>query len=155
MLAARVPAYGWRRLTNPDRWVGAYGNQRAELRLQAIFRSFSQSVQGLWSVSKERVPDIVLTVQKPDGGHLMIFDAKYRTSRSNVLDAMESAHIYQDSLRIASRRPEASLLLIPSGGGAAWLEDPTFQAEHRVGVHVLSPVADLTLPVLAERTLVI
>jgi hypothetical protein len=155
MLAATIPAYGWHRLTNPDRWVGAYGNQRAELLLQPTFRSSSQSRQGLWSVSKERVPDIVLTVQRPDGARLLIFDAKYRTSRSNVLDAMESAHIYQDSLRIASRRPEASLLLIPSGGSAAWLEDPAFHAEHRVGVHVLSPVADLTLPVLAERTLVI
>ena len=32
-------------------------------------------------------------------------DAKYRTSRVAVLDAMASAHIYQDSLRIGACRP--------------------------------------------------
>jgi hypothetical protein len=71
-----------------------------------------------------------------DGGdpRFVVFDAKYRASRANVLDAMSSAHIYQDSLRIGSRRPEASFLLVPCGGGAPWLEDAAFQAEHRVGV---------------------
>ncbi len=92
----------------------------------------------MWSVSRERVPDLVFTIESSDGVRFVVLDAKYRTSRLNVLDAMASAHIYQDSLRIGSRRPEASLLLIPSGGGAPWLEDPAFQADNRVGVHVLS-----------------
>jgi hypothetical protein len=69
------------------------------------------------------------------------------------LDAMGSAHIYQDSLRIGSRRPEASLLFIPSGGGANWLEDAAFQAEHRVGVCPLSPDGEEKLPALVTQLL--
>jgi hypothetical protein len=100
----------------------------------------------MWSVSKERVPDLVLTLQSAEGTRFFVFDAKYRTSRANVLDAMESAHIYQDSLRIGQRRPEASMLLVPSGGGAPWLEAPAFQMTHRVGVCVLTPDQDTSIP---------
>jgi hypothetical protein len=80
-----------------------------------------------------------------------VLDAKYRTSRVNVLDAMESAHIYQDALRMSDRRPAGSLLLVPRGGGAPWLEDVAFQAEHRVGVHALSPIGDNHLPALVRH----
>ena len=107
----------------------------------------------MWSISKERVPDLVLTMYDSKGVRFIVLDAKYRTSRPNVLDAMESAHIYQDSLRIGSRRPEASLLLIPSSGGASWLEDPAFQAEHRMGVHAFSPGGDLAIPLLIKQIL--
>jgi len=83
-----------------------------------------------------------------DGSDLrfVVFDAKYRASRANVLDAMASAHIYHDSLRIGLRRPEAAFLLVPSGGGTPWLEDAIFQAEHGVGVLPLSLDVDTALP---------
>ena len=109
----------------------------------------------MWSVSKERVPDLLFTIESSEGTCFVVLDAKYRTSRSNVLDAMASAHIYQDSLRIGSRRPEGSMLLIPSGGGAHWLEDPQFQSKHRVGVHVLSPRSASALPMLLTQSLII
>ena len=107
----------------------------------------------MWSVSGQRIPDLVLKVERADDLRFMVLDAKYRTSRSNVLDAMESAHIYQDCLRIGSRRPEGSLLIVPAAGGAGWLEDPSFQEEHRVGIHVLSPDSDTTLPGLVAGIL--
>jgi hypothetical protein len=151
MLAATMPAWGWRRLRNPDRWVGSCAGHRGELRLQPTFKSRSSSTENMWSVSKERVPDLVLSLNGPQGVHFLVLDAKYRTSRANVLDAMESAHVYQDSLRIGSRRPEATLLLIPSAGGANWLEDPVFQVEHRVGVHALSADGDRELPFLLKQ----
>jgi hypothetical protein len=107
----------------------------------------------MWSISKQRVPDLVLKVERAGDLRFVVLDAKYRTSRDSVLDAMESAHIYQDSLRIGSRRPEGSLLIVPSGGGAPWLEDPEFQTEHRVGIHVLSLELDTTLPGLVMELL--
>jgi hypothetical protein len=104
----------------------------------------------MWSISKERVPDIVLVLESRDATRFVVFDAKYRASRANVLDAMASAHIYQDSLRIGSQRPDATLLLVPSGGGAPWLEIQDFQAAHRVGVHPLSPNGS-AVPSVIER----
>jgi hypothetical protein len=137
LLRSKAPEWSWRRLG--DGWAGAHDGRRAELRLQPKFASRSENVAGPWSVSRERVPDLVLTVISDAGTRFVVLDAKYRTSRANVLDAMASAHIYQDSLRMGARRPEATLLLVPSGGGAPWLEAAAFQDAHRVGVHAFSP----------------
>jgi hypothetical protein len=145
-LAKALPDWNWRRLTLPHRWVGAHAGRSAELRMQPTFRSREHETEKMWSVSRERVPDIVLTVREPDTMRFVVLDAKYRAARANVLEAMESAHVYQDSLRIGSCRPEASLLLVPSAGGAPWLEDPTFQLEHRVGIHALSLDIEAKLP---------
>ena len=144
LLETTLPDWGWQR--SSDRWVGRSGDRRAELRLQPIFRSNPEELSQMWSISKERVPDLVLTVHAPEGTRFVVLDAKYRATRTNVLDAMTSAHIYQDSLRIGPRRPEASLVLVPSGGGAPWLEAPAFQATHRVGVCVLAPGRSEHLP---------
>lgn len=144
MLAAEAPEWKWQRVN--DRWVGNRCGQHAELLLQPTFPTRTAPRDGPWSISKERVPDIVLRVESADGAHFVVLDAKYRTSRAAVLDAMESAHIYQDSLRLGSRRPEASLLLVPAAGGASWLEDVEFHSTHRVGVHVLSPGDEPRLP---------
>ena len=68
-----------------------------------------------------------------------MLDAKWRVSHEGVLAAMQSAHIYQDSLRWGDQRPEVSLLLVPRGGGAAWLETAESVAEHRVGIATFAP----------------
>ena len=144
LLAAVLPAWNWQR--SSDRWVGRSSDRAAELRLQPTFRSSPEEIDGMWSISGERVPDLVLTVRSPESTRFVVLDAKYRVTRSNVLDAMTSAHVYQDSLRIGARRPEASLLLVPAGGGTPWMEAPTFQSTHRVGVCVLAPDRDLQIP---------
>jgi hypothetical protein len=146
LFAARMPAWGWHRLA--DRWVGAYNDSRAELLLQPKFPANNPGPGKMWSISRLRVPDFVLKVERAGDLRFLVLDAKYRTSRASVLDAMESAHIYQDSLRIGSRRPDGSLLIVPSSGGAGWLENPAFQEEHRVGIHVISPEIEASLPSL-------
>jgi hypothetical protein len=151
LLAAGMPAWGWHRL--PKRWVGSCHDRRAELLLQPTFPSYDSGAGKMRSISRQRVPDLVLKVERADDLRFVVLDAKYRTSRENVLEAMESAHIYQDSLRIGTRRPEGSLLIIPSGGGAPWLEDPKFQKEHRVGIHVLSLGIGSILPSLVTGVL--
>lgn len=122
-------------------WSGVHTDGRkATLLFQPKFSSWSVSGhRGARSLSGELRPDIVLLLG--DGGDLRfeVFDAKYRTTRSNVLDAMRSAHIYNDALRYHGRQPDSSVLLVPAGGGAPWLEDVNFRQLHRVGTRVLAP----------------
>jgi hypothetical protein len=151
LLTTTAPEWGWRRTKRPERWLGSLAGRRAILRLQPTFCSREDEVPGMWSVSRERVPDIVLAVESSDGERFVVLDAKYRTSRASVLDAMASAHIYQDSLRIGARRPDTSLLLIPAGGAAPWLEQPGFQELHRVGVFPFVPFGGVTLPPAISR----
>lgn len=121
------------------RLVGTSPSLRIEAWLQRRFRAGDGKAAGFRSISGVLVPDLLITVEAGDVRQMLVLDAKYRTSRSNVLDAMRSAHLYQDALRWNEDRPVASLLLVPRGGGAPWLEAPDFHAAHRVGVHVLSP----------------
>jgi hypothetical protein len=145
MLSTSLSHWEWRRPA-VDRWVATSGGRSLELTLQPTFRSFPHDSGSAFSISRQREPDIVLKAEGAEGGRFIVLDAKYRAAREHVLDAMASAHIYQDSLRLGGRRPEASLLLVPAGGGATWLEDPAFHVEHRVGVHPFAPGDQMALP---------
>ena len=83
----------------------------------------------------------------------LVLDAKHRASRANVLDPMASVHIDQDSLRMGATRPDASLLLVASGGDAPWLEQPTLHLDHQVGVHAISADDEIRLPAVVEAQL--
>jgi hypothetical protein len=110
-----------------------------KLYLQPRFPAFDQpSWHFFSSLSGERIPDIVLTYSSGITRRLFVFDAKYRTSRSGVLDAMLSAHLYHDSLRWDGIAPHRSLLLVPEGGGAPWLEKNDFIEKYNVGVFPLN-----------------
>ncbi len=98
---------------------------------QAPYRSFS-------SISRQRYPDIALTMRREGSEHFIVMDAKYRSSRSAVLDAMESAHLYRDSLRWRGRRPDCALLLVPRGGAVPLLESQQYRQDHSVGVVAIS-----------------
>jgi hypothetical protein len=107
--------------------------------LQAPFPAWDQpSASGFSSISGFRQPDIVLTVSNGSRRLCLVLDAKYRTSRDNLLDAMASAHLYHDALRVDRDRVCGALILVPKGGGARWLEDSQFQLNNRVGVFELS-----------------
>jgi len=148
LLTRATPDWHWRLDATALRWTGAWGTARCFLEYQRTFRSMAEGPTARRSISRQREPDLLLSVMGSDGSDLrfVVFDAKYRASRANVLDAMASAHIYHDSLRIGLRRPEAAFLLVPSGGGTPWLEDAIFQAEHGVGVLPLSLDVDTALP---------
>lgn len=149
LLRAALPSWQWELEPGRMRWAGRVGVRRATLSLQPTFGAYPANRSGRWSVSRERVPDMVLTAwSDPAGADLRfaVIDAKYRVSRAAVLDAMQSAHVYQDALRIGGARPGVSLLAVPASGGAPWLEDGAVQREHRVGVWVLSPQQGAELP---------
>ena len=125
--------------SNCVRLVGSGPDIRVEASLQRRFPSGGAEKSGLQSVSLQLQPDLLITVESGSERKMLILDAKYRTSRQNVLDAMRSAHLYQDALRWNGTRAACSLLLVPRSDGAPWLADASFQTAHRVGVHMLAP----------------
>ena len=120
------------------------GKPRIELLLQPTFPSGDRgSNSGFRSISGQREPDIVLACMEPgQASKWAVLDAKYRTGRSNILDAMSSAHIYRDALRWCEQRPQRAVLLVPRAGGAPWLEQPDFVHRHQVGVCALDSDTD-------------
>lgn len=152
-LASSTSTWDWTRMEDGRRWTASGPDSRIELTLQPTFRAWSETRGERWSVSRQREPDIVLTVTKGDASRFVVFDAKYRASRQNVLEAMQSAHIYQDSLRFGIARPSGALLLVPAGGGAPWLERADFQDEHRVGIVQMAPGREPALPAFVRDLL--
>lgn len=91
-----------------------------------------------WSITGERVPDILLVLHRGDEVQASILDAKWRAQRHNILDAMESAHIYHDALRLqtaatASTRPSPCMLLLPSSSQVPSIEAVEFIEANGVG----------------------
>lgn len=116
-------------------FTGMDGGMTIKLYLQPRFPAFDQpSWHSFSSLSGERYPDVVMTYLSGTTRRLFVFDAKYRATRSGVLDAMQSAHLYHDSLRWDGIAPYISLLLVPAGGGAPWLENHDFVEKYGVGV---------------------
>ena len=96
---------------------------------------------GLWSVSRECRPDLVLRWRRGCRSGFLALDAKYRTDRGSILTGMaESAHLYRDALRWGSARPVASLLLVPRlRSGLGWLAEESYARRHGVGAVALRP----------------
>ena len=143
MLRDRLPDFLWTRERN-NVWVGKVPECLVRLELQATFLGGPGPQR--WSVSRQREPDLLLVIERAGEERFLVLDAKYRTSRANVLEAMASAHVYRDSLRIGERRADRALLLVPAGGGADWLEKAEFQRKQGVGVCVLNPEPEKQLP---------
>ena len=149
VIRALAPEYRWavsrsHKSNATAAFVASRGGKACiELLLQPTFPAGDlASNVGFQSISGRREPDVVLTRSDRDPPEWYVLDAKYRTIRSMVLDAMASAHIYRDSLRWNERRPDRAVLLVPRGGGAPWMERPEFISRHRVGVCPLSTDTD-------------
>ena len=96
---------------------------------------------GLWSVSRECRPDLVLRWRRGGSRGFVALDAKWRTGREAILNGMaESAHLYRDALRWGAARPVASLLLVPRvRDELRWLAEETYLRRHGVGAVALCP----------------
>ena len=116
------------------------GGTVLKLMLQPTFRCTNGNMRdGFWSVSRRREPDIVLWRCQRGLEDFVIMDAKYRASRSSLLESMGTAHTYQDSLRLGGARPSWSILLVPTAREATWLEEQSFLERHKVGIASLKP----------------
>lgn len=97
----------------------AYGlklseSRTIEIHFQAKFPALAPlSGKNCWSLSRERYPDILLLDVQETGTRALVLDAKWRSGRGNLLEAMESAHIYHDALRVSGSPPSLCLLLLP------------------------------------------
>jgi hypothetical protein len=128
-----LPNLYWTRIRHPDCWRGTSPDTIIELSLQPTFAAGNQR-PGPWSVSRERVPDILLSRRRGSGVRFVVFDAKYRATRWNVRDATAAVHVYQDSLRIGPNAAGHVAAARAIRDGAPWMESVQFQEEHRVGV---------------------
>lgn len=81
---------------------------------------FGRAANGPFSITTQRRPDFCLALF--DGRRLqrwILLDAKYRTARSSINEALASMHVYRDSLSWRSspsgdpRRADAGYLLVP------------------------------------------
>ena len=115
-------------------WRGKAADITVEACYQVRCPAIDQAAhRGFQSLSRERCPDIVVTLESPWGKRFLVFDAKYRSARSSDLDAMESAHIYHDCLRWKGIKPDTSLLLIPRADEVTLLASPTYHSDYGIG----------------------
>lgn len=99
-------------------------------------RSLStENEQGYFSISRERYPDLIFEVNcESEGRKFAVLDSKYSCSKQRILEAMASAHIYRDSLRLGNTRAALSLILVPAMADEILpLSERTFWSEHGVG----------------------
>ena len=112
-----------RRLPHEDRppdfstwiWKGP-GHQELALYYQATFSSAAPppDLRLFSSLSNRGVPDYVLVHSKSrDVVSWVILDAKYRSSKKSIHDALADVHRYRDSLRMSGRRAEGAFIIVP------------------------------------------
>lgn len=110
------------------------GGATLEVLFQATFPALkASSKRSGWSLSRERRPDIVLVRSEGGLASSLVLDAKWRSGRENVLDAMASAHVYHDALRVGQAPPRPCLLLLPGEDTVSELESDAFIHAHGVG----------------------
>lgn len=124
---------------NAERIVTFDIDSRRQLQLlyQAKFPSIVATqgkVSTAWSVSRERFPDIVAVLGSAcEAAKFAVIDAKYRAGRQNILDAMSSAHIYRDALRVGEEQAAFALLTLPGEPWNIHLDSPECWAKYMVG----------------------
>jgi hypothetical protein len=160
LLQARLPTATWSRQfprspLDSILFRGSSSERQVDVQLQPRFPAWDQGRrQGFYSLSRERYPDIVVSVEDRRGRRFAVLDAKYRIARPNVLDAMQSAHVYRDSLRWGNLLPEFAVLLLPARCEAGWLHELDFIGTHSVGVVTANPEdASVDLCSLLDRLL--
>ena len=128
--------------TDKRRAVGRRGHRAVTLRLQSTF-SNTRGEPGAngWAVTRERRPDLLLTMEKKGRvTRFVLLDSKY-TAKSLLNHVGDTTHKYQDGLRwgLKALRPSATLILAPTDRDAPWLAEEPFVREHRVGAIQLRP----------------
>lgn len=128
------------------RAIATSGDHTLTLELNPTFRSlYNHRSDKRYSLSGERRPDFVLTLDGDGPSRWIVLDAKYRAGRENLQDAMKSLHIYRDSLVDEERmgRARAGTLLAPQACDAvpAW-SNGAWQEKWGLGLIALAPRGD-------------
>lgn len=118
------------------------GDREVRLYFQLRCPSLRESALGYSSISRERIPDMVIEVRQGEEVGFVCLDAKYRVSGQAVLDAMASAHIYHDAIRWQGRRPWAAFLVVPHAQSIPEMATETYRVSHGVGMIPLANSVD-------------
>ena len=123
-----------------------------ELLYQGVFPKAqpSHGYEG-FSISRKRIPDILIVERSGQTVRSLILDAKWRSGEHCELEAMESAHLYHDSLRIAGAPPDCCLLMLPGPLANYSLGQDDFIARHRVGAMAQMHPQGAGIDVLQKR----
>ena len=89
-------------LSNGSHLDGQIGNVRIRLTYQRTFPAYTSRDDGIspYSISGERRPDMVLSVDDGNQTIMIVLDAKYRCGRDSIHSALGDMHIYRDSLKV-------------------------------------------------------
>jgi hypothetical protein len=96
-------------------WTGP-DEQELEMYYQARFASAvgPPDIRPFSSLSVGRVPDYVLVYRRSNViVRWIILDAKYRSSRHSIHEALGDIHRYRDSLRMSGRAADAAYIIVP------------------------------------------
>lgn len=152
-LKEQLPEFDWKHMSNPksaDLIIeGRHGDRTVKLYYQMVCYSLESANQhGYCSITRERRPDLILEIKDQNNSRFICLDSKYTASRSTILNSMGSAHIYRDSLRRDSLRPDLSVILVPAIADAGALATENYYQRHGVGCFQLSNNADASSIVL-------
>lgn len=147
VLREQYPDGRWREQVSPTgcdrKFQGTANKARVTLYFQLICPSLKASAStGYVSISRERRPDFVFEVDAGQGVRYICLDAKYKSSRTRLLEAMASAHIYRDAIRRDGEPPDAAYLVCPTITSVAALAEEAYLSAYRVGCLQLRDSAD-------------
>jgi len=114
-----TPGYSQHVLCTPAEGCFWQANHPSGERWELLYQQwFARGALGANSITTGRQPDFVLCKYVGDSlKSWLLLDAKYRSSELSLNDALESMHIYRDSLRWTTThqtlRAEAGYLLVP------------------------------------------
>lgn len=146
-LEQQLPEYHWE-LKTETQWAdmileGKHADSTIRLYTQLVCPALEQPNRyGYCSISRERRPDLVLEYADGEDTRFICLDSKYSASRSGILNAMASAHIYRDAIKHAETAPRYSLLLVPDSSAVSLLASDDYLKRHRVGCLPLVNDAD-------------
>ena len=123
-------------------FVAQRGDQRLRIAFNLRFPSWYCRGDGPHSLSGERRPDFVVTLDNGRlGNRWVVLDAKYRAGRENLASALASVHLYRDALIDPARggRCAGAMLLVP---GRCEIEEwfaPSWHHSHGLGITTVAP----------------
>lgn len=114
------------------------------LQYQRTFHSWTErsslesSVRSCTSLTAERRPDFILCViREGTPERWLVLDAKYRSSRTAVLEGLRDVHVYRDSLRWEGMSPAGAFVIVPAlHADAKVFSEQTYLERHQFGALV-------------------
>ena len=129
-------------LKNGSALHGSYGEKSFSVVFQQKYDFRSPDADGLFSISKNCIPDIVLTIRQAGRTQTIVFDAKYRAGKDSIHAALSDIHVYRDAIRTAADRSgvEAAFILTPAHAAQVHrYYEHAYRREFRFGGLDLSP----------------